>query len=91
MEVVDSLGIVYKTRGQTLLKNFPSINSAIDKNYAFIEKAKLIHGDKYDYSKINYLNANTKVNIICKEHGEFLQTPAQHINMKHNCPKCSKM
>ena len=91
VEVKDKLGIVYKTRGQTLLKNFPSIKSAKDKNYAFIQKAKLIHGDKYDYSKVDYIDSNTKVVIICKEHGEFLQTPAQHINLKYNCPKCSHM
>ena len=37
----------------------------------FIEEAKLIHGDKYDYSKAEYVNAKTKVCIICPEHGEF--------------------
>lgn len=37
----------------------------------FIEKAKLIHGTRYDYSKVNYINNKTPVNIICKEHGEF--------------------
>lgn len=41
----------------------------------FIKKAKLKHGDNYDYSKVEYINATTKVIIICKEHGEFLQTP----------------
>lgn len=37
----------------------------------FIEKAKQVHGDKYDYSKVNYVNARTKVCIVCSEHGEF--------------------
>ena len=37
----------------------------------FIEKAKNIHGDKYDYSKVNYINNKTEVIIICPEHGEF--------------------
>jgi hypothetical protein len=37
----------------------------------FIEKARNIHGDRYDYSKVNYVNQRTKVTIICKEHGEF--------------------
>lgn len=55
----------------------------------FIERAKQIHGDKYDYSEVNYVNANTKVKIICPIHGEFLQTPSRHINMKQGCPKCS--
>ena len=41
------------------------------KNEIFIEKAKKAHGDKYDYSKVQYVNAYTKVCIICTEHGEF--------------------
>jgi hypothetical protein len=53
----------------------------------FIEKSKLIHGEKYDYSKVKYINANTKVVIICNIHGEFQQTPHHHLN-KHNCYKC---
>jgi len=46
----------------------------------FIEKAKQIHGDKYDYSKVNYINCKTKITIICKEHGEFEQEPGSHIS-----------
>ena len=56
----------------------------------FIKKAKKIHGDKYDYSKSNYINANTPVEIICKTHNEsFWQTPHTHITGKGGCPKCS--
>ena len=55
----------------------------------FIEEAKLIHGDKYDYSKVNYINNKTKVCIVCKEHGEFWQTPDKHILRKQGCPSCS--
>jgi very-short-patch-repair endonuclease len=55
----------------------------------FIEKAKQIHGDRYVYSKVNYVNADTQVLIICKEHGEFTQIPDFHINRKCGCPKCS--
>ena len=53
----------------------------------FIEKAKLINGDKYDYSKVNYINCSTKVIIICKEHGEFLQSPNSHLQGRR-CHKC---
>ena len=53
----------------------------------FIERARKIHGDKYDYSKTNYLNNKTKVCIICPEHGEFWQTPGNHTNGS-GCPKC---
>ena len=53
----------------------------------FISKAKSIHGDKYDYSKVEYVNAQTKVCIICPEHGEFLQIPNAHLR-GNGCPKC---
>ena len=58
----------------------------------FIEKAKAIHGDKYDYSKVEYENQQTKVCIICPKHGEFWQTPANHTNirLKQGCPQCKK-
>lgn len=54
----------------------------------FIEKAKSVHGDRYDYSKVVYEKNDKEVCIICPEHGEFWQTPAQHINLKHGCKKC---
>ena len=54
----------------------------------FIEKAKQIHGNKYDYSKVEYVNNHTKVCIICPEHGEFWQTPHKHTISKHGCPAC---
>ena len=53
----------------------------------FVEKAKQIHGDRYDYSKVDYISAETKVCIICPEHGEFWQTPHAHL-AGQNCPKC---
>ena len=54
----------------------------------FIKKAKLIHGDKYDYSKVKYVTTEVKVCIICPEHGEFWQTPHNHLN-NHGCPECN--
>ena len=56
-------------------------------NDEFIEKAKLIHEDKYDYSKVQYVNTSTKVCIICPEHGEFWQTPNSHL-FGAGCPTC---
>ena len=53
----------------------------------FIEKAKKVHGDKYDYSKVHYVDATTKVCIICPIHGEFWMTPANHLNGQ-GCKKC---
>jgi len=60
-----------------------------DINY-FLEKAKKLHGEKYDYSLVNYRTSKDKVIIICKKHGEFLQTPNAHIcsSMKQGCPYC---
>lgn len=54
----------------------------------FITKAIAIHGDKYDYSKVVYVNNYTKVIIICPIHGEFLQQPSVHLN-GNGCHKCS--
>ena len=66
-----------------------------DKTKEFIQKAKKIHGNKYDYSKVNYINNKTKVCIICHEkdengieHGKFWQRPNDHISSKAGCPKC---
>lgn len=59
----------------------------MDKTKNFIKKAIEIHGDKYDYSKVEYINSRTRVLIICKEHGEFLQMPETHLKGT-GCPKC---
>lgn len=45
----------------------------------FLEKAHEVHGDKYDYSKVNYVNQTEKVCIICLKHGEFWQSPYLHL------------
>ena len=54
----------------------------------FIKKARKVHGDKYDYSKVKYVNARTKVCIICPKHGEFWQNPADHLSGK-GCQTCN--
>lgn len=56
----------------------------------FIEKAKEVHGDRYNYSKVYYINNNTKVEILCSSHGSFLQKPNNHLNGQ-NCPECGKI
>ncbi len=55
----------------------------------FITQATLIHNNKYDYSKVEYINNKIKVCIICPEHGEFWQTPGSHLK-KHGCPNCKE-
>ena len=51
----------------------------------FIEKANLVHNNKYDYSLVNYINNKTKVKIICKIHGAFEQIPDSHLRGR-GCP-----
>ena len=55
----------------------------------FIKEAREIHGNKYDYSKVNYIQNKEKVCIICPEHGEFWQTPNKHLYCQRGCPTCS--
>ena len=54
----------------------------------FIEKAKKIHGDKYDYSKVEYIKSGLKVCIICPKHGEFWQIANSHLQGQ-GCPECN--
>lgn len=53
----------------------------------FIKKAKLVHGDKYDYSKVDYVNNKTKICVICPIHGGFWQTPSSHLSGR-GCKQC---
>jgi len=55
----------------------------------FVAEAKKIHEDKYRYNKVYYKNAHTKIEILCKKHGSFFQTPNAHLRGQ-NCPLCSK-
>jgi len=55
----------------------------------FIIKANKVHNNKYNYSLTNYKNSQTKIKIICPEHGIFYQTPASHLS-NIGCPECSK-
>ena len=55
----------------------------------FIESSKKIHGDRYDYSKVDYINNRTKVTIVCDVHGDFDQVPDSHLRMNTGCPKCT--
>lgn len=79
---------VYSCYGYMLLHNKrPGINSAIDKNAYFKNRAIEIHKGKYDYSKCNYTGSKIKLTIICNVHGEFKQTPNRHL-AGDGCPIC---
>lgn len=55
----------------------------------FIQRAREVHGSRYDYSKVSYVSAKSKVIIICRQHGEFEQTPANHCT-GHGCRDCGR-
>jgi predicted nucleic acid-binding Zn-ribbon protein len=86
---------IYKQKPETHMKGVgcphcgakKSSNSRILTKEEFIRRAIKTHLDKYDYSKIDYVNAKTPVTIICKKHGEFNQIPSMHI-LRNGCPKC---
>ena len=54
----------------------------------FIERAKQVHRDKYDYSQVEYKSMKTPVVIICPIHGKFYQTPENHLEGK-GCSECA--
>lgn len=57
----------------------------------FIAKAKVVHGDRYNYSLVEYDGSKVRVKIICPEHGLFEQMPSCHINQKQGCPSCGNI
>lgn len=56
----------------------------------FIAKARHVHGDRYDYSLVDYVNYHTAVQIICPKHGVFPQAPDHHCDRKQGCPDCKR-
>lgn len=56
----------------------------------FVKDAKKIYGDRYDYSKVIYNGNKTKVCIVCREHGDFHQTPDSHLRGR-GCPLCGNI
>ena len=55
----------------------------------FIDKSNKVHGDRYDYKDVNYVNNRTNVTIICKKHGPFRVIPSNFL-AGGNCPECGK-
>lgn len=56
----------------------------------FINEARLVHDNTYYYNLVDYINNETKVQILCSEHGDFWQIPISHINHKSGCPSCAE-
>jgi predicted nucleic-acid-binding Zn-ribbon protein len=59
-------------------------------NGEFIKKATVVHGERYDYSLVEYKNATSEVSILCKEHGKFEQKPMTHLQ-GCGCSVCADM
>ncbi len=71
------------------MNNFPKMVRIKTKD-DFITKSKIEHGEKYNYSKVNYFTTKQKVEILCNEHGPFFQSPANHIKGQ-GCPECGRI
>jgi hypothetical protein len=56
---------------------------------AFIQAARRVHGNGFDYRNCQYINMHTKVAITCPRHGDFRQTPRNHLNGRR-CPDCAR-
>lgn len=70
------------------IKRSQKSNRAFKTKEDLIEAFKKVHGDEYDYSKVGeYTSRTDKVEIICREHGSFWQSPAMHLRGE-GCPKC---
>jgi very-short-patch-repair endonuclease len=58
--------------------------------YEFISKSKEIHGNRFNYSKVEFKNVRSKIIIICPDHGEFLIRASNHTHMKQGCDACAR-
>jgi len=56
----------------------------------YVTRAKSVHGDRYDYSDVNFLGMHERIDIICREHGKFVQIANGHIQGS-GCPKCGRI
>lgn len=83
----DEYGVISISPSRLLEGHIFKINSAIDKTKYWTNKAIQVHGKKYEYSNVKYVNTSVKVEIICKEHGSFYQVPSYHIS-GNGCPTC---
>lgn len=87
VKVKDKYGICNCHPYRLLAGAVPCIRTAIDKQEYFLNQVKEIHGDRYDYSKVHYINSLNKISIVCRNHGEFKQLPCHHISGQ-GCKKC---
>jgi len=89
IEVRNKYGVCVVTPDTLLQGTQPNINSAKNPSSYFINRAKEVHGNKYDYSSVVYTNSNSKVIINCPKHGNFKQAPSIHLH-GYRCKKCGE-
>jgi len=88
--IKNKYGICDTKKCHLLNGNNPTIQSALNKNEYFANKAREVHGDKYDYSLVEYKGKDLYIIIKCKNClNIFNQTPACHINSRSGCISCS--
>ena len=75
-------------RGCLLCRHQATGDRCRDNKEVFINKARKVHGNKYGYEQVKYINSQIKVKILCKVHGIFEQAPASHL-YRSSCPKCA--
>jgi len=85
---MNKYGLVSMLPQHILNNNNTSILSAIDKTDYFINQAKEVHGNEFDYSKSIYVNSEEKIIVTCKKHGDWLTTSANHL-AGTKCPNCN--
>jgi hypothetical protein len=74
---------------KTICKKCRRNKEALKALKTYLEKAKKIHKNKYDYSKVDFIDLSKDVTIICPTHGYFQQSINEHVIKNHGCPKCS--
>lgn len=88
IKIRDTYGICNAVPCKLLRGVIPSIEIAEDKTKYWINRAKEVHGDCYNYSEVNYINSSTKINIICNScKTKFSQRPTAHLQGRH-CLNC---
>lgn len=88
-DFIQNVGLHYRGHGCPTCGYESTTQKLRITNEEFIEKCKNVHGDKYDYSKTNYVSIlHSKITITCSIHGDFVQRPGDHLNNKNGCPAC---
>jgi hypothetical protein len=79
---------IYRRQGCPTCARNQTIEKLSKTTLQFIVESKIIHGNVYDYSKVDYTGIHNNVIITCNTHGEFQQTPNNHIIKQSKCPQC---